>query len=102
MRWLVLLALCFGGAELRAAEPVTIQIFTATWCGSCPRMHKVGEQLQAEGWNVKFIDVDARPKWSQREQIGALPTTLVKHGTRELDRLVGAVPKETVLRRVSR
>ena len=47
------------------------------------------------------VDVDGSPAISARFDVRNIPTLLVMHRGREVDRIVGAVPKAEILRRLA-
>jgi thioredoxin 1 len=51
---------------------------------------------------VGKLDVDANPQTAARFGIRSIPTLLVMSGGREVDRIVGVVPKEEIVRRLER
>jgi thioredoxin-like negative regulator of GroEL len=51
---------------------------------------------------VSKMNVDESPVISERFAIRSIPALLLFKGGREVDRIVGAVPKAEILRRVER
>jgi thioredoxin-like negative regulator of GroEL len=51
---------------------------------------------------VGKLDVDANPGVASRFGIRSIPTLLIMSGGREVDRIVGVVPKEEIVRRLGR
>ena len=93
-------------AELveRSPLPVLLDIW-APWCGPCRTVAPVIEQLSGElagRIRVAKLNVDENPTTSGRYRIQSIPALLLLQSGREVDRIVGAQPKNEILRRVER
>jgi thioredoxin 2 len=92
-------------AEVESANlPVLLDLWAA-WCGPCRVIAPVVEQLAAElSGRVKVgkLDVDKNPRTASRFGVRSIPTLLVLKDGREVDRLVGALPKQEILDRLRR
>lgn len=90
-------------AEVEASPlPVLLDLWAA-WCGPCLMIAPVIEQLAAElagRARVGKLDVDKNPLTAARFQARSIPTLLILKGGREVDCLIGAHPKEAILRRL--
>jgi len=68
----------------------------AAWCAPCRAVAPVVDQL-AKDYSGKMIfaklNVDENPETAQRYGIMAIPTLLVMKNGKEVDRIVGALPK---------
>ncbi|MBN1434151.1 thioredoxin family protein [Candidatus Fermentibacterales bacterium] len=74
------------------SDRITLVDFTATWCGPCRMIHPVLESLSARlKGRVDFyeVDVDQSPKEANQLGIRGVPTLILYHGGREIDRVVG-------------
>lgn len=91
--------------EVEAASlPVLLDLWAA-WCGPCRVIAPVIEQLAAElSGRVKVgkLNVDENPRTAARFGVRSIPTLLVLKSGREVDRLVGALPKQEILDRLRR
>ena len=77
----------------------------APWCGPCLALAPTIEEL-TEKYTGKVLvgklNVDDNPRTAERFQIFSIPTMLIMKNGREVDRIVGLVPKnhvEAVLRK---
>lgn len=75
--------------EPQRVIPACVKI-GAEWCGPCRMDHPHAAGLEADGWNIHFIDSDARPGWVANHRVTALPTyILFDANQKELRRHVG-------------
>ena len=77
--------------------------FWATWCPPCKELKPVIEGLEQEyagKIEIKSIDVDVEKDLASKFKIQAVPTLVfLDKGGKELARIVGAVPKDTIVGR---
>lgn len=71
---------------------LTLVDFSASWCNPCQMLHPVLEALSSEmADKISFykIDVDQSPDEAGAMGVRGVPTMIVFHGGREVDRQVG-------------
>jgi thioredoxin len=86
----------------RSPLPVLVDMW-AEWCGPCRIIAPAIEQLAAElagRLRVAKLNIDENPATPSRFGVRSIPTLLVFKDGREADRLVGAMPKQEILRRL--
>jgi thioredoxin 1 len=76
--------------------PLVVVDCWAAWCAPCRAIAPVIEQL-AKDYKGKAVfgklNVDENPETANRFGVMAIPTLLVMKGGKEIDRIVGALPK---------
>lgn len=91
-------------AELVERSPVPVLLdLWADWCGPCRILAPTITQLAGEldgRVRVGKLNIDEHPAIADRFGVRSIPTLLILHGGREVDRLVGVQPKAEILRRV--
>ena len=86
----------------RSLLPVLVDMW-AEWCGPCRMIAPAIEQLAGElagRVRVAKLNIDENPATPSRFGVRSIPTLLVFKDGREADRLVGALPKQEILRRL--
>ena len=94
----------FGAEVEQSPVPVLLDAW-APWCGPCRMVGPVIDQLAAElagRVRVVKLNVDDNPATAGRFAIRSIPTLLVLRAGREIDRIVGVVPKSEITRRLER
>jgi len=79
----------------------TAKYFTATWCGPCKAFKPVMNEVASEGYSVQILDIDQNKALTQQYNVRSVPTTIIEENGVEVDRFVGAIPKQSVLSRLS-
>jgi thioredoxin 2 len=86
----------------RSPLPVLVDAWAA-WCGPCRMIAPAIEELAAELAGVVRVvklNVDENPVTASRFDIRSIPTLLVIAGGKEVDRIVGAQPKQAIRARL--
>ncbi len=75
----------------------TMKYFTATWCGPCQSFKPVMNEIASEGYSIEFIDVDQEQNKATKYGVRSVPTTVIEENGKEVNRFVGAIPKDQVI-----
>ena len=71
----------------------------AAWCGPCRMVAPIIDELSRDyAGKVVFgkLNVDENPKTAVRFDIMSIPTLLIMKNGKEVDRIIGAVPKQSI------
>lgn len=83
--------------KLRTSDKLVVMDFFATWCGPCKMLTPIFESLSKEmSDKVDFakLDIDRSLEIAQQYKIVSVPTTIIFKNGREVQRIVGFIPKE--------
>ena len=84
-------------------DGIVVVDFFATWCGPCKMLSPVFEALGNDMENkADFlkVDIDQSMELAERFQVTTVPTVIVFKEGKEMDRLVGFIPKENLKNKV--
>jgi thioredoxin 1 len=93
----------FKQEVLESETPVLVD-FWAPWCGPCRLLATVVDEVATEyGEQVKVVklNTDQNPTVASHYGIRSIPTLMVFKGGRQVDTVVGAVPKSTLAKTLS-
>ena len=92
----------FDSEILKSDTPVLVD-FWAPWCGPCRMVGPVVEELAGEyqgRLKVAKVNTDENQTNAARLGIQGIPTLIFFQGGREVDRVVGALPKGALKQRI--
>jgi thioredoxin 2 len=92
----------FASEVEKSALPVLVDLW-AEWCGPCKMIAPAIDQLAAEfagRLRVGKLNIDQNPATTERFQVQGIPLLLLFKDGREVERIVGAVPKSEIVRRM--
>jgi thioredoxin 1 len=86
-------------SEVLEAEELVLVDFWAPWCGPCKMIGPLIEELSGEyrgKAKICKLDVDENSKTAGDYGIMSIPTMILFKGGKEINRLVGFVPKANI------
>jgi thioredoxin 1 len=92
----------FEQEVLGSDVPVLVD-FWADWCVPCHMVSPVVEEIgrdKADVLRVAKLNVDDNPQAAQRFGVMSIPTLILFVGGQEVSRVVGAKPKDAILREI--
>ena len=92
----------FNNEVLMSDKPVLVD-FWADWCVPCHMVSPVVEEIgidKAEKMRVAKLNIDDNPDTAQRYGVMSIPTLILFVEGQEKARVVGAKPKEAILREI--
>jgi thioredoxin 1 len=90
----------FKETVLASDTPVLVD-FWAEWCVPCHMVSPVVEEIgteQGEGLKVAKLNIDDNPEATRTYGVMSIPSLILFKGGKEVARVVGAKPKDAILR----
>ncbi|MCD7730113.1 MAG: thioredoxin [Oscillospiraceae bacterium] len=89
----------FEGEVIKSDKPVLVD-FWAAWCGPCIMVSPIVDEIAEERTDIKVgkINVDEESELAVKFGIDSIPSLLVFKDGRVVNRSVGAVPKQSILK----
>ena len=91
--------------EVVNSSELTIVDFWAPWCGPCRKLGPVLDEVAQEyEGKVKIVklNTDENLKTAKEYSVSGLPTLLVFKGGKAVERLVGLMPKTTIVSNIEK
>jgi thioredoxin 1 len=90
----------FQATVLESPTPVLVD-FWAEWCVPCHMVSPVVEEIgqeRGEGLKVAKLNIDDNPQATRQYGVMSIPSLILFKGGEEVARVVGAKPKDAILR----
>ena len=91
--------------EVLNSGKVTVLDFYADWCGPCRKLSPIMDEIEQElSDKVKFtkVNTDENVELAQTFQISGIPTLLVFKDGQVVERMVGLMPKDSIITNIER
>jgi thioredoxin 1 len=91
--------------EVLAQNGLVVVDFFANWCGPCRKLGPILEEVEGElNQKVKFakINTDDNIEMAKQYQVSGLPTLLVFKNGEPVERLVGLMPKSSIITNIEK
>ena len=84
---------------------ITVVDFFADWCGPCRKLGPILEEVEQElAEKVKFtkINTDENIEMAKKYQVSGLPTLMVFKNGEPVERMVGLMPKSSIITNIEK
>ena len=91
--------------EVINSDKLTVVDFYATWCGPCRKLSPILEEVETElndRVNFAKIDTDDNIDAAKVYQVSGLPTLLVFKNGEVVERMVGLMPKSSIITNIEK
>ena len=87
-------------AAVTAENPLVLLDFWAVWCGPCKMIAPILEEIAAEREDVVIgkVDVDSEMELAMQFGVSSIPTLVVIKDGQPVNKAVGYMPKDSVLK----
>lgn len=91
--------------EVISHNGIIVVDFFANWCGPCRKLGPILEEVEQElASKVKFakINTDDNLEMAKKYQVSGLPTLMVFKNGEAVERLVGLMPKSSIITNIEK
>ena len=91
--------------EVIKNEGITVVDFFADWCGPCRKLSPILEEVEQElSGKVKFtkINTDENIEMAKKYQVSGLPTLMIFKNGEPAERMVGLMPKSSIITNIEK
>ena len=91
--------------EIIKNDKLTVVDFYANWCGPCRKLSPILEEVESElSADIKFakINTDENIEVAKQYQVSGLPTLLIFKNGEVVERLVGLMPKNSIITNIEK